>query len=516
MEPKYYHHLVGGNFRLDALQAAVLRVKLPHLAGVDATARRANAARYRALFADAGLDEVVTLPVEAPDRTHIYNQFVIRVPRSRSRCNAHLDAAGIGTEVYYPVPFHLQECFADLGYPPGAFPEAEAAAATSLALPIYPELTDAQQATVVDAIRPLSTADNVHGPVEADRIEARRRCGVIGLGYVGLPLAVEFARAGFDVVGFDVDAEQGRRAQRPAAATSRTCRPSTSPKWSRAASSCATTDPTSLADVDIIDICVPTPLRKTRDPDLSYVVQAVETTAAVLRKGQLIILESTTYPGTTDEVVQPVLEAKGFKAGRGFLSGVLARARRSGQSDLPDQEHPQGRRRHQRGQHRAPRWRSTRQVIDTVVPVSSTRVAEMVKLLENTFRAVNIGLVNELALMCHRMDIDVWEVIDAAKTKPFGFMPFYPGPGPGRPLHPDRSVLPVVEGASRATSRRASSSSPATSTARCPSIVVERIAEALNSHAKRSTARACTCSASPTSATSTTCASRRRSTSWSC
>lgn len=150
MEPKYYHHLVGANFRIDALQAAVLRVKLPHLAAWS-DARRANAARYRALFAEAGLSDV-TLPVEAPDRTHIYNQFVIRVPE-RDRLRQHLDAAGIGTEIYYPVPFHLQQCFIGLGYKAGVFPVAEAAAATSVALPIYPELTVAQQSTVVGAIR---------------------------------------------------------------------------------------------------------------------------------------------------------------------------------------------------------------------------------------------------------------------------------------------------------------------------------------------------------------------------
>ena len=151
MEPKYFHHLVGANFRIDALQAAVLRVKLPHLEAWSA-ARRRNAARYRALFADAGLLDIVALPVEAPGRTHIYNQFVIRGQR-RDQLRAHLDAAGIGTEVYYPVPFHLQECFADLGYAAGAFPVAERAANESLALPIYPELTEAQQAAVVGAIR---------------------------------------------------------------------------------------------------------------------------------------------------------------------------------------------------------------------------------------------------------------------------------------------------------------------------------------------------------------------------
>jgi dTDP-4-amino-4,6-dideoxygalactose transaminase len=151
MEPKYYHHLVGGNFRLDAIQAAVLRVKLPHLDNWT-TGRQRNAQRYRALFDAAKLTDTVRLPVELSDRTHIYNQFVVSVPE-RDRLKAHLDAAGIGTEIYYPVPFHLQKCFAPLGYKSGAFPHAERAAQESIALPIYPELTEDQQATVVGEIR---------------------------------------------------------------------------------------------------------------------------------------------------------------------------------------------------------------------------------------------------------------------------------------------------------------------------------------------------------------------------
>jgi dTDP-4-amino-4,6-dideoxygalactose transaminase len=150
MDPKYYHHIVGGNFRLDALQAAVLRVKLPHLDGWT-SARQRNAQRYRQLFAAADLSGAVRLPLEAPQRTHIYNQFVVSVA-NRDGLKRHLDAAGIGTEIYYPVPFHLQKCFASLGYPPGAFPKAEQAANESIALPIYPELTEGQQVTVVDAI----------------------------------------------------------------------------------------------------------------------------------------------------------------------------------------------------------------------------------------------------------------------------------------------------------------------------------------------------------------------------
>lgn len=151
MRPKYIHHIVGGNFRLDALQAAVLRVKLPHLPAWSA-ARQRNAARYRDLMAEAGLSGTVRLPAEAPRRTHIYNQYVVRVAE-RDRLRAHLEARGIGTEVYYPVPFHRQACFAGLGYKAGAFPAAEAAAAQSLALPIYGELSEAQQARVVDGIR---------------------------------------------------------------------------------------------------------------------------------------------------------------------------------------------------------------------------------------------------------------------------------------------------------------------------------------------------------------------------
>lgn len=149
-EPKYLHQRIGGNFRLDALQAAVLRVKLPHLPAWTA-GRRANAARYRALFAPLEAEGLVTLPIEPVGYHHIYNQFVIRLP-DRDRVRAELTARGIGTEVYYPVPFHLQECFADLGYARGAFPHAEQAAATSLALPIYAELTETQQATVVREI----------------------------------------------------------------------------------------------------------------------------------------------------------------------------------------------------------------------------------------------------------------------------------------------------------------------------------------------------------------------------
>jgi UDP-N-acetyl-D-glucosamine dehydrogenase len=271
---------------------------------------------------------------------------------------------------------------------------------------------------------------NATGTDILERIRTKHaKVGVIGLGYVGLPLAVEFARNGFDVTGFDVDASKNEQigegrsyipdvpdADLGAVVKARRLR--------------ATADMTTLAAMDVIDICVPTPLRKTKDPDLSYVVKAVEAVAASLRRGQLVILESTTYPGTTDEVVQPMLEAGGLKADVDFLLAFSPERVDPGNAQFTTRTIPKvvGGLGPASTEAACALYGS---VVQTVVPVSSTRVAEMVKLLENTFRAVNIGLVNEIALMSHKMGINVWEVIDAAKTKPFGFMPFYPGPGLG-------------------------------------------------------------------------------------
>jgi UDP-N-acetyl-D-glucosamine dehydrogenase len=263
-----------------------------------------------------------------------------------------------------------------------------------------------------------------------ERITTQRaRVGVIGLGYVGLPLAVEFAKAGFDVTGFDVD-----ESKVAAIAAGRSYIPDVPQRELTAVVDAgrlhATSDMTRLSDMDVADICVPTPLRKTKDPDLSYVVRALEHVAASLKTGQLVILESTTYPGTTDEVALPMLEANGLAADRDFFLAFSPERVDPGNRTYTTHNIPKI-----VGGHGAASTRAATalygQVVSSVVPVSSTRVAEMVKLLENTFRAVNIGLVNELAQMCHTLDIDVWEVIEAAKTKPFGFMPFYPGPGLG-------------------------------------------------------------------------------------
>jgi UDP-N-acetyl-D-glucosamine dehydrogenase len=307
------------------------------------------------------------------------------------------------------------------------------------------------------------------------------RVGVIGLGYVGLPLVVELAEVGFSCTGLDVDERkvaslndgQSYIPDVPSEQVSRVV---------QAGRFRATTEFAALTEVDTVNICVPTPLRKTKDPDLSYVVSAVEQVAKYLHRGQLVILESTTYPGTTDEVVQPMLEERGLKAGEDFFLAFS-----------PERVDPGN-----------PQW-TTRNIpkvvggidetstqvamalyqqrMDTVVPVSSTRVAEMVKLLENTFRAVNIGMVNELALMCHEMGIDVWEVIDAAKTKPFGFMPFYPGPGLGGHCIPiDPFYLSWKARQSGFESRFIELAGHVNGG--MPRYVVQRVAEALNSVAK--------------------------------
>ncbi len=262
------------------------------------------------------------------------------------------------------------------------------------------------------------------------RIEAKTaRVGVVGLGYVGLPLAVEFAKAGFSVTGIDVlDAKvaalnrgESHVQDVPSAAVARLI---------AAERFRATTDFSVVRELDTINICVPTPLRKTKDPDMSYIVSAVEEIAKYFHPGLLIILESTTYPGTTNELLLPTFEKTGLKAGEDFFLCFSPERVDPGNPVYQTSNTPKvvggitpsctemGR-------------LFFSQALDTVVPVSNTSVAEMVKLLENTFRMINIGLVNEMATMCDGMGINVWEVIDAAATKPFGFMPFYPGPGLG-------------------------------------------------------------------------------------
>jgi len=263
-----------------------------------------------------------------------------------------------------------------------------------------------------------------------ERIRRREaRCGVIGLGYVGLPLALEFARAGLRVTGIDLD-ERKVTDIREGRSYIVDVRGEEIAEQVRAGRFEATTEFRVIETLDTINICVPTPLRKTKDPDLTYVVSAVDEIRKYLHPGQLVILESTTYPGTTEEVVRPMLEAGGLRAGVDFALAFSPERIDPGNAVYNTRNIPKvvgG---------VTPRCNQAacalyEQSVERVIPVSSPQVAEMVKLLENTFRSVNIGLVNEIALMCSALGIDVWEVIDAAKTKPFGFMAFYPGPGLG-------------------------------------------------------------------------------------
>ena len=268
------------------------------------------------------------------------------------------------------------------------------------------------------------------------KIDSRSaRIGVLGLGYVGLPLVIEFCRAGFSVTGFDLDAEkvsmlrQGKSYIRHIDSATLTeivlpgildSRPPFSP----------TTDFSLLQEMDCIIICVPTPLNKNREPDMRYVFNTAQTIGKYLRKGQLVVLESTTYPGTTDQDVRAILEKDGLTAGRDFHLAFS-----------PEREDPNNK---DFGLRTIPKvvggytpeclaaaMAMYGAIVDRTVPVSSPRVAEAAKLLENIYRSVNIALVNELKMLFDRMEIDVWEVIEAAKTKPFGFQAFYPGPGLG-------------------------------------------------------------------------------------
>ena len=265
--------------------------------------------------------------------------------------------------------------------------------------------------------------------LEEKILNREAKIAIIGLGYVGLPLALTFVKKGFRVYGLDVDED---RVMKLGKGTSYILDvPSSEIKDAIAKRKFAVTnDFTPIREVDAVIICVPTPLYKTKEPDVSYIVSAVKNIKKYMKRGQIVVLESTTYPGTTEEVMLPVLEEGGMKEGKDFFLAFSPERIDPGNPNYDTKNTPKiiG----------GISKNSTmiakllyEQAIDTIIPVSSSKVAEMVKLLENTFRIVNIGMVNELMLMCDKLGIDVWEVIDAAKTKPYGYMPFYPGPGVG-------------------------------------------------------------------------------------
>ncbi len=260
-------------------------------------------------------------------------------------------------------------------------------------------------------------------------VTRKAKMGIIGLGYVGLPEAVEFAKAGFSVTGIDIDRIRVDRINKANSYIQDVNSSELTPllKDSRLQ---ATTDFSCLSQLDTINICVPTPLRKSKDPDLSYIIAAIEEVKKYLHRGQLIILESTTYPGTTEEILLPILSESGLKVGEDFFLAFSPERIDPGNQHYTTTTIPKvvGGLTPQCTRLAAYLYQ---QAVETVIKVSSSSIAEMVKLLENTFRSVNIGLVNEIALMCHALKLNVWEVIEAAATKPFGFMPFYPGPGVG-------------------------------------------------------------------------------------
>jgi UDP-N-acetyl-D-glucosamine dehydrogenase len=305
------------------------------------------------------------------------------------------------------------------------------------------------------------------------------RVGIIGLGYVGLPLALAFAEAGLSVLGFDTDEIKVAKLTRGESYIGHIANAQIVGVRERFE---ATHQFQRLDEPDAVLICVPTPLSATRDPDLTYVTNSVKLIAARLRRGQLIVLESTTYPGTTRDVILPLLEAKGLRAGTDFFLAYS-----------PEREDPGN-----------PRYSTPTipkviggldqtssalaaalygQVVVEVVSVSSPEVAEACKILENTYRAVNIALVNELKLLCDRMRIDIWEVIDAAKTKPFGFQPFYPGPGLGGHCIPIDPFYLAWIARKYGMAMRFIELAGEINTA-MPAYVVEKVADALNNHGK--------------------------------
>jgi UDP-N-acetyl-D-glucosamine dehydrogenase len=313
-----------------------------------------------------------------------------------------------------------------------------------------------------------------------DRLRTRTaKIGIVGLGYAGLPLAMAFAETGFEVTGVDVN--DGRVAALKEGRTYLVDVPA-----DRLAQSngrfIPTSDYSAVAELDALTICVPTPLSKTRTPDLSYIVSAAESVAANLKKGQLVVLQSTTYPGTTEEIVLPILEASGGRVGRDFFLGYAPERVDPGNPTYTIKTTPKL----VAGVTDECRRRTEllySEIVDTIVPCSSTRVAETAKIHENTFRAVNIALANELALMCDKLGISAWEVIEAAATKPFAFLSHYPGPGLGGdciPIVPHYLAWRLREYGYSAQLIEAAHEI----NARMPMYVVQKVGDALNDSGK--------------------------------
>jgi len=314
------------------------------------------------------------------------------------------------------------------------------------------------------------------------RIETRTaRVAVLGLGYVGLPLAETFSWGGFPVLGFDIDPDKVRLLKQGQSYIGHIC-PERVEELLEAGRFEATTDPQELGAADALVICVPTPLGEAREPDLSFVISTARTIRDQLRRGQLVVLESSTYPGTTDDIVRPILEESGLVAGRDFFLAYSPEREDPGNRDFATRNIPKvvG------GIDAASQKLAValyKPVVDGVVPVSSARVAEACKILENTYRAVNIALVNELKIVFEAMGIDVWEVIGAARTKPFGYQAFYPGPGLGGHCIPIDPFYLTWAARKLGVNTRFIELAGEVNAA-MPGRVVERVAEALNEFGK--------------------------------
>jgi UDP-N-acetyl-D-glucosamine dehydrogenase len=316
----------------------------------------------------------------------------------------------------------------------------------------------------------------------ASRLEARTaRVCVVGLGYVGLPLAETFAWAGYPVIGFDVDEVKIAKLRRGESYIGHIC-PERVAELTQSGRFEATADPRHFSHADAVVICVPTPLGEAREPDLSYIVRTGEALFPHLRPGQLIVLESTTYPGTTEDLLRPILERSGLKAGSDFFLAYSPEREDPGNRDYATRNIPKvvG------GLDEVSQRLAValyEPAVDGIVPVSGTRVAEACKILENTYRAVNIALVNELKVVFQAMGIDVWEVIAAAKTKPFGFQAFYPGPGLGGHCIPIDPFYLTWAARRHGLNTRFIELAGEINTS-MPAWVVDRVAEALNDDGK--------------------------------
>src|SRR6516164_8211307 len=329
----------------------------------------------------------------------------------------------------------------------------------------------------LDLASSLSLADELLSRIE----ERTAQVAIVGLGYVGLPLAETFAWGGYPVLGFDIDADKVAKLNRGESYIAHIC----SERVSELVGSGrfeATSDPRRFAEADAVIICVPTPLGEAREPDLSYIVNTAVTLRPHLRRGQLIVLESTTYPGNTEDLLLPLLEESGLKAGKDFFLAYSPEREDPGNKDFATRNIPKviGGLDETSGKLAV---RLYEPIVDGVVPVNGTRVAEACKILENTYRAVNIALVNELKGVFAAMGIDVWEVIEAAKTKPFGFQAFYPGPGLGGHCIPIDPFYLTWAARKYGLNTRFIELAGEVNTA-MPQHVVERIAEALNDEGK--------------------------------